>query len=242
MQEISERLLTIANYVNPGSRVADIGSDHAYLPVYLLQAGKAVSAIAGEVNQGPWTSAQQHVKEAGLSEQIEVRLGDGLSVLKNGEADTICIAGMGGSLICQILEAGINSLPSVSHLILQPNVAEKNVRKWLYQNGWELKGESILKEDGILYEVLSAVPGNPEAPYLNKNWKLDEWFELGPFLWEERSPIFKEKWQEESKKVERVLNSLEQSSSPEALAKKEEMANRLKWIKEVQRCLQTDKP
>lgn len=242
MQEISKRLLTIANYVNPGSRVADIGSDHAYLPVFLIQAGKAVSAIAGEVNQGPWTSAVQHVKEAGLSERIDVRLGDGLSVVENGEVDTICIAGMGGALICQILEAGIKRLSSVSHLILQPNVAEKNVRKWLYQNGWELKGESILKEDGILYEVLSVTRGNPEAPYIHKDWSLDAWFELGPFLWQERSPVYKEKWQEESKKVERVLNSLEQSSSSEALAKKEEMANRLEWIKEVQKCLQTDKP
>ncbi len=242
MLEISKRLLTIANYVNPGSRVADIGSDHAYLPVFLIQNEKAKSAIAGEVNQGPWKSALQHVKEAGLSEHIDVRLGDGLSVIQNGEVDTICIAGMGGTLICQILEAGIKRLPSVSQLILQPNVAEKNVRKWLYHNGWELKGESILKEDGILYEVLSAVPGNPDAPYVNKNWSRNEWFEVGPFLWEERSPIFKEKWEEEYKKVERVLNSLEQSSSPEAMAKKEEMSIRLKWIKEVQTCLQMDKP
>jgi tRNA (adenine22-N1)-methyltransferase len=241
MINISKRLETIAGFVKEGNRVADIGSDHALLPVFLVQTGKAIGAIAGEVNRGPWESACKQVESVGLTEQIDVRLGDGLAVLEPGEVDTVCIAGMGGTLICSILDKGNEPLQSVQHLVLQPNVAERNLRVWLYNNGWELKNEKIIKEDGIIYEILYAERGNPEYPYLKGPWEKEEWFELGPFLWEEKNPVYYEKWLEERQKITRVLSNLDKADSVEADAKRESLRDRLRWVEEVIQCIQTDK-
>lgn len=239
MMELSRRLTAVAEYVELGSKVADIGSDHAFLPIYLIKTGRASAVIAGEVNHGPMEAARRNVQEAGLLDQIQVRLGDGLSVIEDSEVNTVCISGMGGTLITSILDGGMNRLKSVQRLVLQPNVAEKNVREWFFRHGWELAGETILKEEGVIYEILTATPGDPNRPYRCDQWTLEQWFELGPFLWEQKSPILKQKWQEEWGKTERVLKGLEQARSIEVSRKKEEVKERLKWIEEVLTCMQT---
>lgn len=239
--ELSQRLSAVARYAPKGSVVADIGSDHAFLPIYLIKTGKSPRAIVGELNPGPLAVAEKNVREAGVSDRVDLRLGDGLSVIENGEADTVCISGMGGTLIVSILEAGKERLRSVRTLILQPNVAAKNVRKWLYDNGWELTGETILREDGIIYEVLCAIPGDPQAPYRSERWSLDQWFEIGPFLWRQSSPIFKEKWERELEQAERALKGLAQAKSKEAEIRKKTFEERVQWIKEVLACTQTVK-
>ncbi|WP_170145306.1 tRNA (adenine(22)-N(1))-methyltransferase [Ammoniphilus oxalaticus] len=240
--ELSQRLTAVARYVKPGSKVADIGSDHAFLPIHLIQSGKSASVIAGEVNRGPLEMARKNVDQTGFSKQIELRLGDGLSVIEDGEVDTVCISGMGGTLITSILDAGIERLSSVQQLVLQPNVAEKQARKWLYDHGWELVGETILKEEGIIYEVFSAVRGNAKAPYQSQQWPLEQWFELGPFLWSEKSPIYKEKWEREWGNTKRVLSDLKRAKSTEIETKRMELEDRLKWIEEVLTCMQTVRP
>ncbi|MGI2293990.1 tRNA (adenine(22)-N(1))-methyltransferase [Paenibacillus sp. GXUN7292] len=159
MVKLSKRLQAIADYVTEGSIVADIGSDHALLPVYLLQNGKCSSAIAGELNAGPFHAAKKQAASAGLSHLLDVRQGDGLSVLTGeGEADTVTIAGMGGNLMRDILEAGrVNGkLHGVRKLILQPNVGEEAVRRWLAEHKWYLIEEAIIEEDGKIYEMLVA--------------------------------------------------------------------------------------
>ena len=239
MMELSQRLTAVAEYVEPGSKVADIGSDHAFLPIYLLKSGRASAAIAGEVNRGPMEAAKKNVQEAGLTHLIQVRLGDGLAVIEDGEADTVCISGMGGSLMTTILDGGLDRLKSVQRLVLQPNVGERNVREWFFHHGWQLAGETILKEEGIIYEVLTAIPGDPNRAYRSDQWTLEQWFELGPFLWEQKSPYLRQKWQEEWDKVERVLKGLEQAKSMEVSRKREEMKERLRWIEEVLTCMQT---
>ncbi|HJV45628.1 MAG TPA: tRNA (adenine(22)-N(1))-methyltransferase TrmK [Bacillota bacterium] len=241
MISISKRLESIADLVKNGSRVADIGSDHAILPVFLIQSGKAVSAIAGEVNKGPWQAASNQVRAVGLINKIEVRMGDGLSVLKPGEVDTVCIAGMGGTLICSILTDGEEQLKGVENLILQPNVAERNVREWLYHHGWELKGEKILEEDGLIYEILFAERGNPDLPYVGERWTREQWFEIGPYLWEEKGTVYRKKWQAEQEKINRALKGLERSISDEANIKRQSLQNRLKWVEEVIECFPKDK-
>src|SRR5690554_2583760 len=119
--KLSLRLSTIADLVQPGSRLADIGSDHALLPVFLVQQGIIESAIAGEINEGPFLAANKQVQQANLQHKISIRHGDGLSVLDNHEVDTIVIAGMGGSTMVSILQEGIHRLSSVKRLIMQPN-------------------------------------------------------------------------------------------------------------------------
>src|SRR4051794_18662460 len=121
---ISKRLKTLAKYIPNGSIIADIGSDHAYLPCYAFLHGLIRSGIAGELNAGPLHSAQETIEKYGLSSNISARLGSGLTVIEKGEADVITIAGMGGELIRQILDMGKDRLTEQTKLILQPNVAE----------------------------------------------------------------------------------------------------------------------
>ncbi|MBN6186155.1 tRNA (adenine(22)-N(1))-methyltransferase TrmK [Aneurinibacillus sp. BA2021] len=241
MIELSQRLRTIGDMVKPGSRVADIGSDHAYLPTYVIQKGIATACIAGEVNEGPWKSAARQVQAAGLSERIDVRLGDGLAVLAPGEADTVCIAGMGGSLIAAILERGTKALEGVSQLLLQPNVAAPLVRRWLLANGWQLNREKIIEEDGIIYEILEAVPGNPDLPYENGSLSKEELIEIGPYLWQEKSPVLVSKWRRERDKLRAVQEQLARAKQPGAEQKKQEVNKKLTWMEGIIACMQTDK-
>ncbi|MHC8522589.1 tRNA (adenine(22)-N(1))-methyltransferase [Rossellomorea sp. H39__3] len=154
-EKLSKRLETVVSYIPKNSTIADIGSDHAYLPCYAVQAGIAASAIAGEVVKGPFESALKQVKLNALENQVDVRLGDGLDVLRPGEVDCITIAGMGGTLIASILEKGKDKVEN-ARLILQPNVSAVSIRVWLMDNGWSLTNEEILEEDGKIYEVLVA--------------------------------------------------------------------------------------
>lgn len=117
---LGSRLQGIANYVLPNKVFADIGTDHAYLPIYLIKNGIVKKAIAGDYNQGPYEAAQKAVLNYNLAGKIEVRLGNGLTVLAEGEADIVAIAGMGGTTIVEILSAKLNLAQQVQRLILQP--------------------------------------------------------------------------------------------------------------------------
>lgn len=191
-ERLSMRLERVAIHIPKGSILADIGSDHAYLPCYAVGNGLCDRAIAGEVVEGPYQSARKQVAMTGLEDKIEVRKGDGLEVLNPDEATCITICGMGGTLISSILESGKEKLGIAKRLILQPNVGAANVRSWLIDNGWELSGEEILEEDGKIYEILIAEKGDPLRPYrVNKQNGLM----FGPYLTEEFSPTFIKKWQ-----------------------------------------------
>ncbi|MCM3586305.1 tRNA (adenine(22)-N(1))-methyltransferase TrmK [Mesobacillus maritimus] len=229
--KLSARLATVASYVSEGLRIADIGSDHAYLPCHLVKKGVVPFAIAGEVAEGPYQSARKQVRLEGLSEQIIVRKGDGLEVVQPGEVDCITIAGMGGALIANILEAGKDKLKNVKKLVLQPNVGASAIREWLIENNWKLTAENILKEDGKIYEVLVAEIGNPEEPYGNRH-ELEILF--GPYLLKEKNEAFKEKWGLEKQNWERILNQLEKADLNEATqSKKTEVIEKIKMAEEV---------
>ncbi|MGO4544372.1 tRNA (adenine(22)-N(1))-methyltransferase TrmK [Paenibacillus sp. 2TAB23] len=257
MLKLSKRLQRIADYVTIGNRVADIGSDHAMLPVYLLQANVSPSAIAGELNRGPYEAARKQGADAGLTARLTVRQGDGLSVLLPNEAETVTIAGMGGSLMSDILEAGYaaGKLEGVTELVLQPNVGEELVRKWLLKHNWFLKSESILEEDGKIYEVLHAVriddaeTRNHELYHSgNIQMKLgaEQWFlvqlQMGPYLLRQPQLVLFKKWQHELNKLERICGQLATSELPESAIKRDQFLAEMNVIKEVLQCLQTDNP
>jgi tRNA (adenine22-N1)-methyltransferase len=252
MVVLSNRLLKIAEHVPRGSKLADIGSDHALLPVYLAQHGLIVSAIAGELNAGPFTAAVKQVEEADLKFCIEVRQGDGLEVIAPGEADVITIAGMGGLLIVRILMQGIAKLEQVQRLVLQPNVGEEVVRRWLVEQGWFLSEEYIVQEDGKTYEVLIAdrleqtVSLNQtlyqDRQIAGKTIKSDRLFAMGPYLLAQADPIWIRKWEDELIKLQRIIDQLTKSEQESSLYRQKLIQEELLDIKEVLACSQKVKP
>lgn len=256
--KLSSRLTEIARHVPRGSVVADIGSDHALLPVYLVQTGLASYVIAGEVNPGPYATAKRQVARASLTERIDVRLGDGLSILRredssvprqNIEVGVVTIAGMGGPLIVSILDCGQTQLASVNKLILQPNVGEEAVRRWLDAQGWELTSETILEEDDHLYEILVAERvGDSRQTIYSSGYTASGCFvdsqlrfKLGPYFIEQADPLWLRKWQIECNKWRVVLHQMRCSQTEESQRKSREIENEIQRMEEVLRCSQKDK-
>lgn len=258
--KLSRRLQYIMEQIPNGSRLADIGSDHALLPVAAIKSGRVIQAIAGEVNSGPLDAATKQVLSAGLKDQILVRLGDGLEVISAGEVDVITIAGMGGGLISSILNSGQDKLQGVKMLVLQPNVGEDILRRWLLDNHWVLTSEHIMEEDRKVYEVLTAVPVS-EGNYDQSNEDLYREYRLhsatvpeqqvevtmpmllrmGPWLLKNPNSIFVTKWMSELLKLERILESINTSNLSSAEEKSKEVLEEIGQIKGVLACLQKDR-
>lgn len=151
---LDARLKAIADFVPHGSRVADIGTDHAQLAIELIESGRASKVIAADKNEGPLDAARKNIAVAGLNDRIEIRLGDGLKVIRANEVDAVCIAGMGGALMAEILSDGVDG--SIEHLILQPMNAVERVLQWLALNGWIVIDEDLAEVGGIVYEIIFA--------------------------------------------------------------------------------------
>ena len=157
--ELSIRLKTVAEAVTPGNRVADIGTDHGYVPIYLVKNNLSPGGIAMDVNKGPLEKAKEHIRAEKLSGKIATRLGNGLAPLEPGETDTVVIAGMGGDLICKILKAKPEFLIEGKELILQPQSEWFKVRQILKEYRYQIEKEWFLKEDGKYYVIIKAEPG-----------------------------------------------------------------------------------
>ncbi|HEY4624214.1 MAG TPA: tRNA (adenine(22)-N(1))-methyltransferase TrmK [Solibacillus sp.] len=226
-QKLSKRLETVASFVPTGAVVADIGSDHAYLPCYLVHKGIAARAIAGEVVQGPYDSAVRQVRTEGLTEKITVRLADGLAAVEESDHVTaITIAGMGGSLIVSILEKHPQALKTVTRLILQPNIHAKAIREWALAHGWALQDEVILEEDGKVYEVLVLQRGSMD---LNEAQIL-----MGPKLMNTKCAVFVEKWSREVANWQRVQQAIRNAEQTEEnKAKYEELTHLIALVQEA---------
>ncbi len=228
-KQLSTRLMAVANQLIPNKKLADIGTDHAYLPCYAYEKGIIPAAVCSEINEGPFQSAKGLITREGLSSIIQVRRGDGLSVLKDHEVEQITIAGMGGGLITQILEEGKTKLSGVERLILQPNVASHIVRKWLFLNKWTLIDETILEEYGIIYEILVAERGEQDLDV-----DVEKAVLFGPHLLKERTVIFHKKWLAELEKKKHILAQLNKASPSEEVHKKIETVKReIQLIKEA---------
>lgn len=165
MMKLSKRMERVAGMVTEGSRVADIGTDHAYIPIYLCENKRISSAIAIDRNSGPLERAREHILEAGLSAYIEVRLSNGTARLEPGEADTLLLAGMGGLLMERILGERDEILSGTKELILQPQSDVVDLRQWIHMKGWEIVCEDIVLEGGKFYPMMKAVQG----PYRSYN-------------------------------------------------------------------------
>lgn len=232
--KLSDRLAAVAKYVPKDARIADIGSDHAYLPCHLIKNDGIPFAVAGEVAEGPFHSAERNVNSQGLSDKISVRLGDGLDVIEPDEVDCITIAGMGGALITSILEKGKEKLTSVKRLVLQPNINASSIREWFLDNGWELVAEEIIEEDGKIYEILIGEKGDPRRPY-EQNFEAGLLF--GPHLIKSCSDAFRKKWISEKKNWQRIYKQLDHAAeTSETIEKKQEILRKIRLTEEVLAC------
>ncbi len=208
-KHLSARLACVASLVPAGARVADIGSDHAYLPAALVLDGKSDFAIAGEVVKGPYENAVHEIKDHQLEGKVIPRLADGLAAIEPADkVDTITIAGMGGSLIASILEKDKNKLTGIKRLVLQPNVGESQLREWLMNNHYQIMTEKIIEEDNHIYEIIVAEPS--VVPFRYSKYELD----FGPFLLENKGPIFKKKWQEYLQREAHVIEQMQKAQQP----------------------------
>lgn len=160
---IGSRLETIGRLVPQGSVLADVGTDHAYLPVWLLEQGRIPKAIAGDIAAGPCQAARTTVAQHGLQKSVEVRMGSGLSVLQPGEADCITIAGMGAATMIAILEADLAVAEAAACLVLQPMAGAASLREWLCTHGWELVEEELVDDAPHFYEIIAAKRGVSRA-------------------------------------------------------------------------------
>jgi tRNA (adenine22-N1)-methyltransferase len=157
--------------VTAGNCLADVGTDHGYVPLYLYERNVIPRAIAMDVNKGPLERATLHIAESGMKEAIETRLSDGLAALKPGEADSVVIAGMGGPLIIRILSAYPEVTASLKELILQPQSEIPEVRMWLYEQGYEIVEEHMVFEDGKYYPMFKAVKNSQAEKLTDLEYK-----------------------------------------------------------------------
>lgn len=185
--KLTDRLLKIADLVTKGKKIADIGTDHGYIPVYLLNKGHVDFAILADVNKGPLENARSEVRHNNLTDKVDLRLGSGIEVLNENEVDEVIIAGMGGILISELIEAKKSVAHNLDKLILQPMQAQDELRKYLLNNGYEILDEVLVKEDFRIYEIIV-------AKYTSKNTVVDDeiYYEAGKKLIENKDPLLNE--------------------------------------------------
>lgn len=160
--ELSKRLYAVAGLVTEGASVADIGTDHGYIPIWLMKQGIAGHVIAMDINRGPLERARMHIRGHRLEGKIETRLSDGLAALRQGEVDTIIAAGMGGGLVIHILQEGSAVVDRLNACILQPQSEIHRVRKYLNGHGLYIEKEDMVEEDGKFYPMMRVVHGEAE--------------------------------------------------------------------------------
>lgn len=244
--KLSKRLEMIASLVTEGSTVADIGTDHGYIPIWLVSRGICPRAYAMDVRKGPLARAGEHVREYGLEDQITLRLSDGLRELKPGEADTVVIAGMGGQLICRILEEGRPVWKTTKRFILSPQSELTEVRRYLERNGFVVFREEMLEEEGKYYVIMETgciapaetgaliEAAEKEAQKISKECG----YEYGRFLIASKNPVLRRFLAKEKAALTSILSSLPEQASESTKQRKLQLEEQLRWIEEAEHEMQ----
>lgn len=205
---LDARLRAVANFAGTGRAVADIGTDHGYLAAELYAMDNSRLVIAGDKNAGPCQAARKTLQEKGYAQAVEVRQGDGLAILQPHEAECVCLAGMGGKLITDILGAQPEVFHALQAAVLQPQGGADLLRSWLYDQGWHVADEALAEAEGRLYQILLAEPGS--APKPNRLALL-----AGPILLEKRPPLFTRHIGEILQGYAKVIKGMEKSRQPD---------------------------
>ena len=230
MIKLSQRLQAIADLVPEGAKVADIGTDHGFLPCYLAQSGKAELVIACDVNAQPLALAQKNITDYNVGDKVSTRLGNGLAVLNPGEVDTVTIAGMGGALMIDILDASPMVVDRLKRIVLQPNVGAEAVRIWAEKNRWQIVAEDLIRENDIFSVIIVLEQGRSD-----RFMSAVELY-LGPKLLAEHHPMLGLYISEEWEKTQHILEQLAKSDSEESRKKEKQLRQKWEDINGVIKC------
>lgn len=227
--ELSKRLKRIAEHVDKCESVADIGTDHGYIPIYLVKEGICEKAIASDINKGPIEKAKVNVAFEGVSNKIKCLLGPGLNPLKVGEVNGVILAGMGGNLTRDILLADMEKVKKYDFIILQPAQNPEVLREFLYKNDYEIIDEDLIKDEGRFYELFK-VKYNENSEKLVFHDELE--YEVSPLLREKNHPLFKEFIEEKINRCETILSFIKEDTEAAKKRKSdlEEKINKLKGM------------
>ncbi|MFG6383773.1 MAG: class I SAM-dependent methyltransferase [Lachnospiraceae bacterium] len=234
MIQLSKRLQALANLVDNCETVADVGTDHGYIPVYLVDCKKAKRAIAMDVNLGPLLRAKEHIEQYNMQKKIESRLSDGLSALKPKEAEIIVIAGMGGGLMMRILTQGKEIAKTARRLVLQPQSELMAFREFLYKNNYQIVAEDMVFEEGKYYPMLVVQ---------NAKWELEKAnrivFQYGPLLLQQKHPVLQQYLLLQQEQKRKILLHLSEKSTENATNGKAKLEQELEDIENVLQLMQS---
>lgn len=227
--QLSTRLSALVQYVPQGSRVIDVGTDHAYIPIYLIKNNIAISCLATDINAGPLKKAAYNIKQYGI-DQIRLKQTNGLEGVSKADGDVVMISGMGGYLIIDILERAKELVSGIKKLILQPQQDIDEVRKYLHQIGFRIEDEDFVIDDEKYYTVIVAVHGS-------EHYEHDYEYIYGKCLIKKSLPVFKEWLIKKEEKLEEISATLQDKDSEAALSRQKELAKELAMHREVMTCL-----
>lgn len=200
---LSQRMQMVADMVSKGNVLADIGCDHGFVSIYLLENGICPKVIAMDVNEGPLLRAKEHIEERGLSSYIDVRLSDGMEKLLFGEADSVLIAGMGGRLVIKILTDCMDKAKDLKEIVLQPQSELHLVRQFLTDTGFHIIQEDIVKDNGKFYPAIRVAWNEEKAQALSEE---ELWY--GPLLLKEKHPVLQEYLEKEKAKYAQIAEDI----------------------------------
>ena len=223
---LSKRLFAIKDMIAENSIVADIGTDHGYIPVFLIENEISKKVIAADISKGSLEKTIKLVRSLGLNHSIETRLGDGLNVIKPYEVDTLIVAGMGGVLIRDILEKNKDIAESINNFVFQPMIGVKELRKYLIHNNFEIVDEDLVFEEEKYYEIISAKRGKS---CISKEIH----YEISELLLEKKHPLLGDFIKYKINKVESIINEIRLVETEKSKEKYIELENLLKDYKEV---------
>ncbi len=224
--ELSKRLKAVAELVTPGQKIADIGTDHAYIPIWLVEEKRAVSAIAMDINQGPLAKAKENIELHGLSSYIETRLSDGMKKLCPNEADSVIIAGMGGGLVMKILEDVKEKPLGIREWILQPQSELRRVREYLLASGYQVIAEDMVLDEGKFYPMMKVIRGEKES-------YREEELCYGKLLLRQKHPVLELFLKKELTIKTGIYDSLSEDSKEGIRKRKEELKKEIGLIQEA---------
>ena len=229
--EISKRLEMAANLVTPGNVTADIGTDHAYLPVWLIERGRIPRAIAMDVVKGPLAHAAESITKYRMTDRIETRLSDGLCGLQPGEADTAVLAGMGGALVIRILENSFGTVRTLRELVLQPQSEIAKVRRFLDEHGLSVVDEDMVLEEGKYYTAMKVkvTPGETgdSVPYDEDPLSREAEYRYGPVLLKKRPAVLDQYLRWEYNRMSGIAQKLKNAKGEQGVLRRKDLQHEM---------------